>query len=436
MMSRFLEATFNGQLWFHAELDGSETSELKIRNQPHMKTSIPIIQAALITASFLLCPSLALAVGGEVGPNYVVFKNVRSIQTAPGTFSLGNNPYRLSALVQAASNLSITGGTLDLPGGSSASSPKALVLQNDGVINDGTYAFQQTFADQATLDSNYADGTYGVHVTGASAATYNASLSLTGDVYPSSTPNITNTNWISGNLVVDPAASFTVTWGAFTGGTASDRIGVGVGRIQDATATFQVLPSTATSVTFPAGFFQSDDSYRIHIVFLKVTATDTTDISGSTGFAGYGKATRVTIQTTGSNSGNPTNISTRGFVESSNNILIAGIIIKDADKKIIVRAIGPELTPYGIANALADPTLALFDSTNALIATNNDWQTTQIGGIITSSQVTEIQNSGFAPTSSSESAIIATLPPGNYTAFVQGANATTGVALVEVYVLP
>jgi len=68
-----------------------------------------------------------------------------------------------------------------------------------------------------------------------------------------------------------------------------------------------------------------------------------------------------------------------------------------------------------------------------LIASNNNWQTTIIGGIITTNQVSAIQSSGHAPTQPSESAIIADLPPGNYTAIVRGVNNTTGVALVEVY---
>ena len=98
-----------------------------------------------------------------------------------------------------------------------------------------------------------------------------------------------------------------------------------------------------------------------------------------------------------------------------------------------MRAIGPELTQFGIPNPLANPTLELHNVTGALIATNNDWQTTIIGGIITSSQVSDIQNSGHAPTEASESAIIANLQPGNYTAILRGVNNTTGVALVEVY---
>src|SRR5436190_14676671 len=89
-----------------------------------------------------------------------------------------------------------------------------------------------------------------------------------------------------------------------------------------------------------------------------------------------------------------------------------------------------------IPNALADPTLELHNGAGALIASNDNWQTTVIGGIITSNQVSAIQNSGHAPTQPSESAIVATLQPGNYTAIVRGRNNSIGVALVEVYDLP
>jgi plastocyanin len=130
------------------------------------------------------------------------------------------------------------------------------------------------------------------------------------------------------------------------------------------------------------------------------------------------------------------NISTRGFVQTGDNVMIGGFIVQGptlSPKTVIVRAIGPELTPFGVPNVLADPTLELHDGAGALIASNDNWQTTIIGGIITADQVTAIQNSGHAPTAASESAIIGTLSPGNYTAIVRGVNTTTGVALVEVY---
>jgi N-acetylneuraminic acid mutarotase len=130
------------------------------------------------------------------------------------------------------------------------------------------------------------------------------------------------------------------------------------------------------------------------------------------------------------------NISTRSFVQTDDNVMIGGFIVQGTQpKKVIIRAIGPELSapPFNIPNVLTDPTLELHDSTGALIASNDNWMTTIIGGIITSDQVQDIINSGHAPTDPSESAIIATLPQGNYTAIVRGVNNTMGVALVETY---
>jgi hypothetical protein len=128
------------------------------------------------------------------------------------------------------------------------------------------------------------------------------------------------------------------------------------------------------------------------------------------------------------------NISTRSFVRTGDNVMIGGVIVQGTQsRRVIVRAIGPELTQYGVPNALADPTLELHDGTGALIASNDNWQHTIIGGIITSDQVHDIMNSGHAPTDPRESVIIATLLPGNYTAIVRGVNNTTGVALAEVY---
>jgi murein DD-endopeptidase MepM/ murein hydrolase activator NlpD len=128
------------------------------------------------------------------------------------------------------------------------------------------------------------------------------------------------------------------------------------------------------------------------------------------------------------------NISTRLKVGTGDEALIGGFIISGTQsKKIMVRAIGTSLSALGVPGALGDPLLELRDGSGALIASNDNWQTTQVGGIITASQVGEIQNSGLAPASSAESAVIGTLMPGPYTAIVRGTNNTTGVGLVEVY---
>jgi len=128
------------------------------------------------------------------------------------------------------------------------------------------------------------------------------------------------------------------------------------------------------------------------------------------------------------------NISTRAFVQTGDDVMIGGFVVRGIEPtRVIVRAIGPELTGYGVPNALDNPTLELHDGNGALIASNDDWQTTIIGGIITTDQVAAIRASGHAPRDPRESAIIADLPAGNYTAIVRGVNNTTGVALVEVY---
>ena len=114
--------------------------------------------------------------------------------------------------------------------------------------------------------------------------------------------------------------------------------------------------------------------------------------------------------------------------------MIGGFIVEGTKpKRVILRAIGPELSQFVVPNSMCDPTLELHNANGTLIASNNDWQQTIIGGIITSDQVQDIENSGHAPADVRESAIIADLPPGRYTAIVRGVSGTTGVALVEAY---
>src|SRR6516225_7328603 len=128
------------------------------------------------------------------------------------------------------------------------------------------------------------------------------------------------------------------------------------------------------------------------------------------------------------------NISTRAFVQTGDHAIIGGFIVQGTERKrVIIRAIGPELSQHGVPNALANPTLELHNARGALIASNDNWHTTIFGGIITRIQFPDIINSGYAPTDGRESAIIADLLPGNYTVIVRGVNNTTGVALAEVY---
>jgi len=130
------------------------------------------------------------------------------------------------------------------------------------------------------------------------------------------------------------------------------------------------------------------------------------------------------------------NVSTRLPVGTGDNALFGGFIVQGpsgSTKKILVRAIGPSLIPFGVPDAVANPTLAIFDSTKHQIASNDNWKTTQVSGIITSDQAPEINASGLAPSKDLESAIIANLKPGSYTAVVRGAGNTVGTGVVDAF---
>jgi hypothetical protein len=103
--------------------------------------------------------------------------------------------------------------------------------------------------------------------------------------------------------------------------------------------------------------------------------------------------------------------------------------------RVLIRAIGPSLAAVGVSNVLGNPQLELHD-TAYIIATNDGWQTTQIGGLIRADQASDILNSTLAPHDPKEAAMIVTLAPGSYTAVVRGVNRTQGVGTIEVYSIP
>jgi hypothetical protein len=120
------------------------------------------------------------------------------------------------------------------------------------------------------------------------------------------------------------------------------------------------------------------------------------------------------------------NISTRAFVSTADNIVIAGFILggNSGSDGVIVRGIGPSLTGFGVPNALADPTLELRDNNGVLLVANDNWQDNPIMPVLPP---------GLQPTHPLESVIMATLPPGLYTALLAGKNGGTGIGLVELY---
>ena len=126
------------------------------------------------------------------------------------------------------------------------------------------------------------------------------------------------------------------------------------------------------------------------------------------------------------------NISSRGFVDTGDNVMIGGLIVGGSNggsARVLVRALGPSLTNSGVTGALPDPTLELHDGNGGIIAANDNWKTRPDG----SSQQAEIEATTLPPPNELESALVRSLPPGNYTAIVRGINNSTGVGLVEVY---
>ena len=118
------------------------------------------------------------------------------------------------------------------------------------------------------------------------------------------------------------------------------------------------------------------------------------------------------------------NISTRGLVQTEDDVMIGGIIVAgETSANVLVRALGPSLP---LSGTLSDPTLELHNFSGDLIASNDNWK---------EMQQTEIEGTGIPPPNNAESAILISLTPGAYTAVVQGKNTSTGIALVEAYEL-
>lgn len=119
------------------------------------------------------------------------------------------------------------------------------------------------------------------------------------------------------------------------------------------------------------------------------------------------------------------NIATRGFVLTDAEVMIAGFIITGNETaQLVLRGIGPSLGDFGVRDLLLNPLLELHDSNGALIQANNDWRDTQ---------EIALQRTGLAPRNDLESAILVSVPPGNYTAILKGVDDSIGNGLVEVY---
>jgi hypothetical protein len=122
------------------------------------------------------------------------------------------------------------------------------------------------------------------------------------------------------------------------------------------------------------------------------------------------------------------NISTRGFVQTGDNVMIGGFMLGlgSGNVQVAVRGLGPSLSQFGLSNLLADPTLELHDSNGTTLASNDDWQS----DAVSAGQLTA---HGLALPNSKESGIFTSLPPGAFTAILAGKTGGIGIGLVEIY---
>jgi hypothetical protein len=389
-------------------------------------------------------------------------------------------PFQFGSLITMGT-ATINSATLTFTG---TSSPRTY----DPVVGTGDFSILDTFTTQAQLDAAYQNGNFTVSIN-TSAGVFSRSVFLFPFTYPTTPQlTVPASNWQSGVLVMDPSLDYTFTWNVFANAQAADVIelvirnsGVNLspfpasqtsfmlpaGSLQPGTnytcdlAFVRVAGATVGDTDVGPGYatLVKDTGFIISAVGATPSpsptptatatatpiATPTPPIATPTPTPSATAIPTATPTPTGTPIATPTpsatpvptstpsatpgtlgNISTRLRVLSGDNALIGGMIATGtAGKRVIIRAIGPSLTAFGVPGALANPTLDLFQGSTPLFS-NDDWNN--------STQQAEIAASGLAPSNPAESAIIWTLTPGqNYTAVVRGLNGTTGIGVVEAF---
>jgi uncharacterized delta-60 repeat protein len=335
-----------------------------------------------------------------------------------------------------------TDGSVDMsfdPGNGPNGDVNAIVIQPDGrIVIGGTFIGYNGFArggvarvlGNGALDSSFDSGVGTGGNVFALALQHNGQIVLGGRFVQYSGTNRTfiarvfgdgsldfgfnpvPNDWVQ-SLAVEPDDRILV------GGFFTDINGFGRNRIA------RLNTNGSVDLTFDPGAgcvgSLTNDATQVHSIALQQFGR----ILAGGIFTSYDNQLRDNIVRLFDNAASFQNLSARAHVFTGQRILIAGFIIEGSENKtILLRGIGPSLAAFGVITPLADPTLYLLDHTGAVIATNDNWKATQQA---------QIQATGLAPSNDLESAILANLPPGAYTALVQGKAMTTGIALAQVY---
>lgn len=191
---------------------------------------------------------------------------------------------------------------------------------------------------------------------------------------------------------------------------------------------FQIIAAEYTTGAFALNYTSNDSVLLVSLAPGSYTA-QVSSADGSTGVA------LAEIYEVSSINAEITNISTRAFVGTGSSVEIAGIVVGgEQSEKLLVRAVGPTLSQYGVSGPLAQTSLSLVDSAGNQVATNTGWSTGSNSAAVSSA--TTAAGAFPLPQGSADSALLVTLAPGSYTAVVSGVGTSTGIALVEVYAVP
>ena len=391
----------------------------------------PFLTTAGIFASvFLMAGSLRAAVGNIYETNNGMILRFGVAGTTPTTFASGlSNPKGLVFdgkghlyVADAGRNAILFYNTFDASVGTFAtglSSPIGLALDSSGNL------FEADSGSGNILKFAAADGTKTTFASGAGAIA-GLAFDASGNLYAADFSN--------GAILKFTPAGTKSTFASglsFPAGLAVDSSGNVFEADSGSNTIFKFTPAGVKS-SFVTGL-----SVPYGLAFDNAGNLVEADHGSGSTFSFTPDGTKTTIFTSGFNvpqfvAVEPSvhallNLSTRGFVQTGDHILIAGFIIGGTGPigtQVVVRGIGPSLTAAGITDALQDPVLELHNASGAIIATNDNWKDTQQDLISAST---------LAPTDDRESAILTTLGGGSYTAVVRGVNNTTGTAVVEVY---
>jgi hypothetical protein len=246
--------------------------------------------------------ALAVSQTSDVGSDYavvVVSGYAQSDTTGPAT----KNSYKLNAIVEQASGGLLTGGTLGVPSGGTVTGSQDLYSADKG---NGEYEYQSDkFTNLSGLRAAYASGEYTLSISGEhgnySATLDLASKNLVSGTFPGQVPDVANTTWSDGNLMLNPAVSNTLSWNAFTDASteSADKIYLEIQNENTSVdSLLTILPGTMTSEILAANFLAPDTTYQVSLAFIAATAAvDTADISSSSGLAGYADSTNFTLET-------------------------------------------------------------------------------------------------------------------------------------------